>query len=82
MLEPDLVLLSKEDTKIDSHGNVVLLCEGLHVRIYMDDRDINGNIDNLIAERTAERNVATTWGTAAKWCCRIDDKGIRNESES
>src|SRR5688572_11072372 len=82
MLEPGLVLLSKEDTEVDTHGNVVLLCEGLHVRIYDDDSDRNGNVDNLIAEGIVERNVATGWAAAAKWCCRIDSKGIRHESES
>ena len=81
MLEPGLVLLSKEDTKIDTHGNVVFLREGLHVKIYDDDSDINGNVDNLIAEGVVERNVATGWAIAAKWCCRIDGNGIRHESE-
>lgn len=81
MLEPDLVLLSKEDTTVDSHGNVVVLREGLPVRIYDEDSDINGNVDNLIAEGVAERNIATGWSAVAKWCCRIDSNGIRHESE-
>ena len=81
MLEPDLVLLSKEDTTVDSHGNVVLLHEGLSVRIYDDDTDIHGNADNLVAAGVVERNVAAGWGAVAKWCCRIDSNGIRNESE-
>jgi hypothetical protein len=81
MLEPDLVLLSKEDTKVDTHGNVVFLREGLHVRIYDDDSDANGKVDNLIAEGVVERNVATGWSAVAKWCCRIDSTGIRHESD-
>jgi hypothetical protein len=80
MLEPNLVLLSKEDTKVDRHGNVVFLREGLHVKIY-DDDSIDGNVDNLIAEGVVERNVTTSWGAVAKWRCRIDSNGIRNESE-
>ena len=35
MLAPDLVLLSKEDTKVDSHGHVVHLREGLKVILMM-----------------------------------------------
>jgi hypothetical protein len=81
MLEPNLVLLSKEDTTVDSHGNVVVLREGATVRIYDDDSDINGNVDNLVAEGIVERNIATGWGAVAKWCCRIDSNGIRHESE-
>lgn len=75
------MLLSKDDTKVDTHGNIVVLREGLPVKICDDDYDVNGNIDNLIAEGVVERNVATGWGAAAKWCCRIDRNGIRHESD-
>ena len=81
MLEPNLVLLSKEDTKVDSQGNVVILREGLPVQIYDDDSDVDGKVDNLVAAGVVERNVATGWGAVAKWCCRIDSNGIRHESE-
>ena len=57
MLEEDLVLFSKEDSKKDSAGNFVQLFEGLFVKIYMDDVDEAGNVDNLIAEGIVERNT-------------------------
>ena len=82
MIEENLVLLSKEDEKIDSGGAVVKLTEGLRVYVYMDDIDENGKPDNLLAEGVAERNTRGGWSAAAKWCCRIDDSGIRRASDS
>jgi len=77
------VLLSKGDTKTDSHGNIVHLSEGSPIAIYMDDADENGKPDNLIAEGIVEGNkVITGWSSTVKWCCRIDAKGIRHESDS
>jgi hypothetical protein len=82
MLEPDLVLLSAEDTKVDSHGKSVALYEGLHVIVYAKDTDSNGNADNLLAAGVVERNRSTVvWAAPAKWCCRIDGVGIHHESE-
>ena len=83
MLDRDLVLLSKDDTKTDSHGSVIHLSEGLPVAIYSDDLDESGKPDNLIAEGIVERNKDFTgWSSHVKWCCRIDTKGIRHESDS
>lgn len=80
MVEPDLVLLSKADTKQDSSGATVQLYEGLHVSVYMDDADGNGKPDNLIADGVVERNTSEYW-KYVPWCCRIDAKGIRHESD-
>lgn len=81
MIEDDLVLLSQSDTKQDSSGRVVHLCEGLTVHVYMDDTNKDGEVDNLIADGVVELHTGVGWGTVAKWCCRIDSKGIRHESE-
>jgi hypothetical protein len=82
MLDRDLVLLSKTDVKNDSAGQPVTLVEGLRVYIYMEDLDDEGRVDNLIAEGVVERNTSdATWGRAARWCCRIDARGIRHESD-
>jgi len=80
MLEPDLVLLSKTDIKIDASGAVVEFREGLHVQIYEDDIGINGEPERLVADGVVERNRSDRdWASAAKWCCRIDARGIRHE---
>jgi hypothetical protein len=82
MLEKDLVLLSQTDEKEDSSGQLINLQEGLRVFIYSEDPDENGKPDNILAEGTVERNLRTDWSANAKWCCRIDEKSIRHESDS
>ncbi len=72
MVEPELVLLSRDDQKVDSAGNTVTLAEGLRVHVYMDDADDDGNPTNLLATGVAERNRETTWSAHVRWCCRID----------
>lgn len=76
-LEPDLFLLSQGDTKPDSAGGSVHLEEGLRVYVYNDD----GEPDPFVAAGTVERNTAGGWSSAARWCCRIDEDGIRHLSE-
>ncbi len=77
MLDEDLVLLSKGDVKADSSGADIDLHAGMRVHIYMDDVDENGVEDPLIADGVVEAAPRTGWSAAAKWCCRIDTKGIR-----
>jgi hypothetical protein len=81
MLEPDLVLLSAADTKLDANGNVVALSDGLKVCVYMEDTDASGKADNLVASGTVEKNQSSGWGAQVKWCCRIDGRGIKHQSE-
>jgi len=80
MLGPDLVLLSKTDSKLDCDGNDVELFEGKTVDIYMDDYDHEDYPDNLIATGTVELNNSKLF-TVCKWNCRIDLNGIQHESE-
>ncbi|MDE7423153.1 MAG: hypothetical protein K2N51_05615 [Lachnospiraceae bacterium] len=82
MVDNNTVLLSKDDTKIDSKGNQINFYEGMPVSIYMDDVNGNGEVDNLIAEGIAIRNdfPISNW-QHVKWCCRIDTNGIINESD-
>lgn len=71
MVDPHTVLLSREDTKVDSAGNVVELHEGLRVYLYMPDAE-DGTPTNLIAMGIVELNRANDWSARVKWCCRID----------
>jgi hypothetical protein len=80
LIEENLVLLSQKDTKLDFDGNEILLFEGKQVDIYEDDIDENGFADNLLATGTVEINNTGLF-PACKWNCRINDKGIQNESE-
>ena len=84
MVESDLVLLSKTDVKVNSDGNDITLFSGMPENIYMDDTDITGKKDNLLADGVVELNnpsINGDWTRAAKWCCRINNCGIFNESE-
>jgi hypothetical protein len=82
MVEPDLVLLSKTDTRTDSSGATIVLSEGLPVRLYDEELGADGQPDNLLADGVVERNKNDlSWTSPAKWCCRIDGNGIRHESE-
>lgn len=79
----DIVLLSKDDTKIDSQGNIITFYEGMSVSIYSDDVSDNGEVDNLIAEGIAIKQDLSNhpnW-QHVKWCCRIDLNAIIHESD-
>ena len=79
----NIVLLSADDTKMDSQGNEITFYEGMPVSIYSDDVDEDGKADNLVAEGTAIRLDLSQYPAwkHVKWCCRIDEKGIMNESD-
>jgi hypothetical protein len=82
MLDKNLVLLSRLDITSDLSGNDVALREGLAVDVYTDDVDANGRRDNLVASGVVEENRSTGWGAHVKWCCRIDSRGIRHQSDN
>lgn len=85
LVEPNLVLLSKTDVVLDSDGNEVFLVDGVKMFVYefnsYDDDD--GDEEYLLADGVAETNrpeVNDQWTKAARWCCRIDSNGIKNET--
>lgn len=83
MVTEDIVLLSKHDTKTDSAGQLVTFYDGMPVNIYMDDESADGKPDPLIAEGIAiqyDLSAYPNW-SHVKWCCQINEKGIRNESD-
>ena len=84
MVNENVVLLSKEDTILDSAGNNIVLKEGLYVSIYSDDIDENNVMDNLVAEGTVIQvdltNYYPSW-QHVKWCCRISENGIKHDSD-
>jgi hypothetical protein len=80
MLDPDPVLLSKGDVTTAADWQDALLYEGMAVRIYMDDED-EVRPNNLVATGYAELNRGAGWSAHVKWCCRIDNNGIRHEIE-
>lgn len=83
MVTDNVVLLSKDDAKCDSAGNIVNFYEGMPVALYMDDLDADGNPDDLMAAGVAVRyNLsAYPYWRHVRWCCLIDGDGIRHQSE-
>jgi len=76
----NLIKLSKTDFKKDINGNIIQLKEGMKITVVMEDLDEFGQRDDLIANGTVEKNN-TGISKICKWNIRIDEKGIRNESE-
>ena len=81
LLEPNLVALSASDTREAVTGENVTFSEGLAVGVYEDDIDDAGEPNYLVATGIAERHFGAGWTKRIKWCCRVDDKGIRHESD-
>ena len=52
-VDKDIFLLSKEDSKVDSKGNIVMFYENMPILIWSDDCDEEGNPDNLFADAVA-----------------------------
>jgi len=80
MLEENLVMLSQNDFTNDSAGNEIKLFDGLEVKIYMKDYNEFNERDDLFAEGKVERNNYE-FCSIVKWNCRINEKGIYNESD-
>jgi hypothetical protein len=77
----DLLILAKEDTIIDSHGNEIELFEGKKVAVYEFDLDENDVREDIIASGIVEKNVSDFKAAAKyKWSLRVDENGIRHES--
>ena len=83
LVEANLVLLSQSDVVLDSEGNEVVLSDGVKVFVYEFNHYEDGDKEYLLADGVAEMNrpeVNGQWTKAAKWCCRIDKNGIKNEA--
>lgn len=72
MVEQDVVLLSREDTRRDSSGDLVELRAGQRVYLYQEDSDDSGAPCRLLATGLVELNDADDWSTSVRWRCRID----------
>ena len=83
MVTSNIVLLSKDDAKMDSEGNSITLYDRMPIRVYMDDVSESGETDNLIAEGIAIKYDLSNYPywCHVKWCCEINEKGIIHESD-
>jgi hypothetical protein len=83
LVDHDLVLMSKLDSKVDSHGKVIEFKQGQTVYVYECNHYSDENIEFIKADGIAELNNPEqngSWTKAAKWRCRIDGRGIQNDT--
>ena len=75
-----VLCLSHEDTAVDEHGNTVTLAEGMHVTVFDEDME-DGQRDDLIASGKVERSPEWLQCRGSRWVLRIDESGVRHESD-
>ena len=77
----ELLCLSHSDTCWDEFGGIVHLQAGMKLTAYDDDEDEHGARDNLIASGTVEPSPESLSCLGSKWVLRIDEHGLRHESD-
>jgi len=77
----DILCLSHSDTSVDENGAIVELRAGLVVTAFDQDEDERGERDDLVASGTVERSPWSLRCRGSKWILRIDNNGVRHESE-
>lgn len=77
----DILCLSHEDFCLDEQGARVDLHAGMQVTAFDLDSDEQGRRDNLIASGVVEPSPDWLRCRGSKWALRIDEHGVRHESE-
>jgi hypothetical protein len=62
-------------------GSEVFLEEGMIVTAYDEDLDENNQRDNLITTGVVEASPESLRCRGSVWCLRIDENGLRRESD-
>jgi hypothetical protein len=75
LMEPDLVLLSQTDHRVDSDGTTIHLSKNAKVYIYEYNKYDDGEEELFTADGIVELNDKAI-NKNAKWSCRIDTNGI------
>jgi hypothetical protein len=78
----DLLCLSHEETCVDGSGNLIPSRAGMVLTAFDEDADEHGNRDDLIATGTVEVSPPWLQCRGSKWVLRIDENGVRHESET
>jgi hypothetical protein len=77
----DILCLSHKETSSDAEGKEVILYEGMRVTAFDEDGDEQGNRDDLLASGTVERSPEPLRCRGSRWILRIDQNGVRHESD-
>jgi hypothetical protein len=81
MLGPGLVCVSHQDTVRNEGGQEISLEKGMVITVFDLDGDEHGNPDNLFATGVVEPSPDYARCRGSRWSLRINEDGIRNESE-
>ena len=77
----ELLCLSHSEVCKDENGAEVSLKPGMVVTALDNDEDDNGHRDDLIATGTVEPSPPWLQCKGSRWVLRIDENGIRHESD-
>ena len=77
----DILCLAHGDTCMTKDGDEVTIREGMIVTAYDEDANDAGDRDDLIATGVVERSPESLRCNGSVWCLRIDENGVRSESE-
>jgi hypothetical protein len=77
----ELLCLSHSEVCKDENGAEVSLKPGMVVTAFDNDEDQNGSRDDLIATGTVEASPQWLQCRGSRWVLRIDENGIRHESD-
>ena len=81
LILPNVVLLSKGDSREDSDGVPVILVEGMRIVVWDEDKGDDGRPDCLVADGVAVLNK-TGHFEHVKWCCLINGTGVQHQSDT
>lgn len=77
----EILCLSHENTCADESGALVTLEAGMLVTAFDEDADERGERDDLVASGVVESSPEWLQCRGSKWVLRIDQNGVRHESE-
>jgi len=76
-----LLCLSHKETCEGENGQDVIVHEGMIVTVFDEDADDEGKPGNLVASGRVERSPAWLRCNGSRWVLRIDENGVRHESD-
>lgn len=77
----DLLCLSHGDTAVDENGEIVQLLTGMKIVAFDEDFDEQNQRDDLLASGIVEPSPDWLQCNGSKWSLRIDENGVRHESD-
>jgi hypothetical protein len=77
----DLLCISHTDTCRADDGTEIRLETGMQLTAFEDNVDEDGRRDNLLASGTVEPSPDWLTCNGSRWVLRLDQRGVRHESE-